>query len=331
MRPMVNPGTGVWCCQHLETPRTTTGSGGDARMLRRRLTSGQYCNARFHGERRTLPPRVRTASNSSESGTQGTDRQETFADIMGDIFSALTGMDPRQSKQHRGAHVYLDTVSYHPPSSDVSLIQNITMEIQPNTLALVYGCSGGGKSTLLHVMAGLSRETSGTVSFNGPMGTPLDSAARLQEAGIVFQFPERHFLGKTLQEELTMTWPTSSMHSAMHQALVTRTYQVLDAVGLRQIPLDTPLDHLSGGYKRRVALAVQLIRQPKLLLLDEPLAGLDWSARHDLISVLDSLRSDCTVLVVSHDLREIQSLVHQQFRMHKGGFLSATSAFPEYI
>lgn len=244
---------------------------------------------------------------------------ETFADVMNTIFSSLSGM--QAVERPCGAHVCMNSVSYHPASSDVPLLRDVTMDIEPNTLGLVYGCSGGGKSTLLHVLAGLSRETSGAVSFQGPSGVPLDSTSRMQEAGMVFQFPERHFLGKTLQEELTVTWPVGPDAAAMQPARVAKTYQVLDAVGLRHIPLDTPLDHLSGGYKRRVALAVQLIRQPRLLLLDEPLAGLDWKARHDLVAVLDSLRRECTVLVVSHDLGELQSLVHQQYRMHKGGFL----------
>jgi len=98
---------------------------------------------------------------------------------------------------------------------------------------------------------------------------------------------------------------------------------VLDAVGLRGMPLDTPLETLSGGYKRRVALAVQLIRQPRLLLLDEPLAGLDWKARHELVGVLEKVRGECTVLVVSHDLGEVASLVGGRWRMHRGGRLAA--------
>ena len=90
---------------------------------------------------------------------------------------------------------------------------------------------------------------------------------------------------------------------------------------MRQIGMETPLATLSGGYKRRVALAVQLIRQPRLLLLDEPLAGLDWKARHELVGVLDKVRAECTVLVVSHDLGEVQRLVRDSWRMKKGGRL----------
>jgi energy-coupling factor transporter ATP-binding protein EcfA2 len=148
----------------------------------------------------------------------------------------------------------------------------------------------------------------------------------MKEAGLVFQFPERHFLGETLQEELTFSWPTTGPSAmAVQHMLTTRTYQVLDSVGLRHIPLDTPLDQLSGGYKRRVALAVQLVRQPRLLLLDEPLAGLDWRARHDLVAVLKSLCDECTVVVVSHDLGELASLVQSSHRMLKGGSLMVSA------
>lgn len=176
---------------------------------------------------------------------------------------------------------------------------------------------------LLHLLAGLFEETRGRVSFAGPSGPALSSTERMQGAGIVFQFPERHFVGSTLQDELTIGWPVQGPDAALQQQVLTsRTYQVLDSVGLKNIALDTPLEMLSGGYKRRVALAVQLIRQPKLLLLDEPLAGLDWKARHELVGVLGSMKDECTVLVVSHDLGELQKLVTTSYRMHKGGRLS---------
>lgn len=266
----------------------------------------------------TIPQRLVRANDAYQQSNSG--GEETFADVLNNIFNSLAnsaGQGPR------GAHVCMDAVSYHPASSDVPLLQDVSMEIEPNTLSLVYGCSGGGKSTLLHILAGLSQETSGRVRFQGPRGPTIDSTSRMHETGLVFQFPERHFIGETLQDELTIAWPVHGPSAlALQQVLTARTYKVLDAVGLRHIPLDTPLDHLSGGYKRRVALAVQLIRQPRLLLLDEPLAGLDWKARHDLVSVLDTLCKECTVLVVSHDLGEVQSLVNSQYRMHKGGILT---------
>ena len=261
---------------------------------------------------------------ASVSATGGDRDRETLADVMSNIFSGLEALASQQSstKAPSGAHVVVKDLIYHPPSSDVPLLDGVSFSIEPNTIGLVYGCSGGGKSSLLHVLAGLSQETSGTVSFSGPAGTALDASSRMKEAGLVFQFPERHFVGRTLQEDLTIGWPVNGPDAMIKQQMLTaRTYQVLDAVGLRGLPLDTPLDTLSGGYKRRVALAVQLIRQPRLLLLDEPLAGLDWKARHELVGVLDKVREDCTVLVVSHDLGEVARLVQGSWRMHKGGRL----------
>lgn len=249
-------------------------------------------------------------------------KQETLADVMNSIFSSLAGM--AQENAPKGADVWVDQVTFQPPGSDMPLLKDVNMHLRPNRLGLVYGCSGGGKSTLLHVLAGLSKESAGSVSFYGEKTDPMESKERLKEAGLVFQFPERHFLGDTLAEELTIAWPTGGPAAlAAQQMLSRRVFQVLESVGLRHLPLDTELDSLSGGYKRRVALAVQLIRQPKLLLLDEPLAGLDWRARHDLVQVLSSLRKECTVLVVSHDLGEISTLVDSSWRMMKGGQLVA--------
>lgn len=275
-------------------------------------------------------PQMQVLKASSSDGSMNARGQdvpaESLADVMSNIFSSLADMaGATQSNQQApvGAHVWVKGVGFHPPGSDAPLLEGVDMNIQPNTLGLVYGCSGGGKSTLLTLLAGLSQQTNGTISFTGPGGPPCDSTGRMKDAGLVFQFPERHFLGDTLAEELTVAWPMSGPNAAYAQHLLSqRTERVMDAVGLRGISLDTKLEHLSGGYKRRVSLAVQLVRQPKLLLLDEPLAGLDWRARHDLVGVLSSLRRECTVLVVSHDLGEISTLVDASWRMHRGGTLS---------
>lgn len=273
--------------------------------------------------------RIVRSSGDSGSGmaSTGGGREETLADVMANIFSSMADAMSLQNAQQvapTGAHVFLQNLEYHPAGSDVPLLHDVSMCLEPNTLGLIYGCSGGGKSTLLNILAGLARESSGKISFGGPVGETCDSIVRMKDAGLVFQFPERHFLGDTLAEELTASWPSGTPEAMYAQQILNqRTHRVLAAVGLQHIPFDTKLEHLSGGYKRRVALAVQLVRQPKLLLLDEPLAGLDWKARHDLVGVLASLRSECTVLVVSHDLGEINPLVDSSWRMHRGGRLTS--------
>ena len=84
-------------------------------------------------------------------------------------------------------------------------------------------------------------------------------------------------------QELVFGWPTDAVSL---QVLSSRVAIVLPALGLSHIPLETPLRQLSDGYKRRCALAVALVRRPSVLLLDEPLAGLDWKSRADIASVL---------------------------------------------
>ena len=101
-------------------------------------------------------------------------------------------------------------------------------------------------------------------------------------------------------QELVFGWPTDA---ASLQVLSSRVAIVLPALGLSHIPLETPLRQLSDGYKRRCALAVALVRRPSVLLLDEPLAGLDWKSRADIASVLGAhakLPSICESTDLTH-------------------------------
>ena len=130
-------------------------------------------------------------------------------------------------------------------------------------------------------------------------------------------------MGATLAEELTAGWPGGDTAEGMmtRQLLSVRASKVLAAVELDSIPITTRLSALSDGYKRRVALAVQLVRRPELLVLDEPLAGLDWRTRGEIVRLLAALKAECTVLVVSHDLKELAPLADRSWRMRGGGVL----------
>ena len=89
-------------------------------------------------------------------------------------------------------------------------------------------------------------------------------------------------------------------------------------MGLEDIALNTSPHRLSGGQQSRLALAVQLIRHPNLLLLDEPTAGLDWSMRQQLAKLLSKLKQHWTLLIVSHDPDELLAIADRCWRINKG-------------
>ncbi len=202
--------------------------------------------------------------------------------------------------------LHLRDVSYHPAATPSPILKNISLDMAPQQLGLIVGPSGSGKSTLLEILSGLAQKTSGTIRWRDQDLNP----EYLQElAGLVFQFPERHFCGSTILEELRLGHPELSRD---------RIHQALQEVGLDHVSLGTSPRDLSGGQQRRLALAVQLIRQPFLLLLDEPTAGLDWSMRQQLVSVLARLKQDWCLLVVSHDASELAAIADRCWTLHHG-------------
>lgn len=313
-----------------------------------RRTAGACHKQLYFCKSQIAPPHVRARQGAccATQGAASNQPQPSFADVMNSIFAALAAQqDPGRPE---GAHLCVEGLHFQPPGAPDPLLRGVTLSVEPNTLGLIFGRSGSGKTTLLQTIAGLAEPSSGSISFSGPLlpgsaatasatnGAPirpggglgggLPSERRMAAAGLVFQFPERHFLGTTLGEELTVGWPSGMQWMGERQALSARAYQVLNVVGLSGLPIDVPLASLSDGYKRRVALAVQLVRRPSLLLLDEPLAGLDWQTRGELLSLLSSLKSECTILVVSHDLRELAPLVDSAWCMEPGGKLKRCSA-----
>ncbi|XP_020246510.1 ABC transporter I family member 11, chloroplastic isoform X3 [Asparagus officinalis] len=217
------------------------------------------------------------------------------------------------------------TVSYRPPGTEHNLLNEVCFSLPQKSFGLIFGRSGSGKTTLLQLLAGFSKPTSGSVCVQkyGNDGKPnrLPEILTPEKVGIVFQFPERFFLADTVIEEITFGWPRQKADNAMREQLGLRLQYAINAVGLNTIPLDEDPHSLSGGFKRRLALAIQLVNKPDLLLLDEPLAGLDWKARADVVKLLKHLKKELTLLVVSHDLRELSGLVDVSWRMEMGGRL----------
>ncbi len=183
----------------------------------------------------------------------------------------------------------LSGVRYQPATAARPVLENVSFRLAPGQLGLVAGRSGSGKTTLLEVISGLAEPERGRLSWDGQA---LNARQRRWLCGLVFQFPERHFLGLSVGQELRL---------GQRRLDGDRLAAVLELVGLSGISLQQRPEQLSGGQQRRLALAVQLLRDPRVLLLDEPTAGLDWAVRRDVVDLLAGLARERAVLVVTHE------------------------------
>lgn len=210
--------------------------------------------------------------------------------------------------------LYLRDLSYYPTACPQPILNAINLDMPTQQLGLIVGPSGSGKSTLLEILAGLAEPTSGNMFWREQELTFLHMQ---QLCGLVFQFPERHFCGGTILEELRLGHPELSSD---------RIREALTEVGLDHLSLQASPHALSGGQQRRLALAVQLIRQPNVLLLDEPTAGLDWSMRRQLVKLLAKLKEHWTLLVVSHDASELLEIADRCWQISHGNLQEVSQA-----
>ena len=201
-------------------------------------------------------------------------------------------------------------LTYRPASAAKPLLKGVSFELKKGRIGLIYGPSGSGKSTLLNVLAGFA-------------GNEVALDNDVKDVGVVFQFPERYFVGSTIIEELSFGWRHSDKIEVRSE-FVTRLQAVLEICGLSHLQLDQKLSELSGGYQRRVAIAVQLLRKPSVLLLDEPTAGMDLPSIAALCKTLKSVKDrSASVLVVSHDTEMLLQIADDVWEMKAGGFLTA--------
>ena len=200
----------------------------------------------------------------------------------------------------------LKNISYHPSTAENPILNNLSLRSKTGRITIVRGPSGSGKTTLVEIISGLSEYQKGEITW---FNKTLNARQRRWICGLVFQFPERYFLGLSVAQELRIG----------HKKLSTdEQISTLRKVGLNNLDLKKPPESLSGGQQRRLAIAVQLLRNPKVLLLDEPTAGLDWSVRKGILELLSKLKDKQTILIVTHEPELFENLNTDCYELSEG-------------
>ena len=210
----------------------------------------------------------------------------------------------------------LRSLRYQAATASEPVLRGVSLQLEPGRPALVAGRSGSGKTTLLELVCGLANPTGGEILWHRE---PLTARQRRWLCGLVFQFPERHFLGLRVGQELKL---------GQRRLPSEKAAAVMEQVGLSGVSLQQAPEALSGGQQRRLALAVQLLRNARVLLLDEPTAGLDWSVRGEILELLAQLGHDRVLLVVSHEPELFGAWVEpeQRYLLMGGQLLQAQAA-----
>ena len=198
-------------------------------------------------------------------------------------------------------------------------LKNINVKIGDGEFIGLVGHTGSGKSTLTQLLNGLEKATSGEIYYNGQ--NIYDKDFNMRElrgnVGLVFQYPE-HQLFETSVIADVQFGPKNLGLDNLEVEL--RSYDALKLVGIDEELIDTSPFALSGGQKRRVAIAGVLAMQPQVLVLDEPMAGLDPAGRDEILSLLKNLHEtkDITIILVSHSMDDIAEYADRVLVMNHG-------------
>lgn len=202
--------------------------------------------------------------------------------------------------------IVFEQVTYAYPSSQDLALKGVSFSVEKGEFFGIIGHTGSGKSTLIQHINGLLVPTSGRVCVDG-LELASDKTARKavkRKVGIVFQYPEYQLFADTVMDDVAFGPRNAGIPEAEVRELV--------AAALKRVGLDpqavlekSPFD-FSGGQRRRIALAGMLAMQPEILVLDEPMAGLDPRGRKNIMAFIESLHAEgMTIIMVSHNMADV--------------------------
>ena len=207
---------------------------------------------------------------------------------------------------------------------DTRVLNDINVSIEDGEFVGVMGRTGCGKTSFMQLLAGLIRPTGGEVLIDGEniFASRYDRKKLRRKLGFVFQFPEVQLFETTVERDVTFALKHSGLS---RMKMRERAVESLAAVGFvgESILEQSPLS-LSGGQRRRIAVAGVLAQKPKILILDEPLAGLDPAARREFLLLLRRLNREdgTTILMISHNADALAENCSRILVLDEGHLLS---------
>lgn len=218
--------------------------------------------------------------------------------------------------------IKLDNVNYiygQGTAYEKHALKNINIEVSDGQFIGLIGHTGSGKSTLIQHFNGLMKATSGTIYYNDK--NIYDKEFSMKElrskVGLVFQYPEHQLFETTVFKDVEFG-PKNLGLDAIEAAR--RAKEALQVVGFPEEMYEASPFELSGGQKRRVAIAGVLAMQPQILILDEPTAGLDPRGRDEILDQIERIHKErkITVILVSHSMEDVAKYVERIIVMNKG-------------
>ena len=211
-------------------------------------------------------------------------------------------------------YVYSEGTAY-----EKHALKDICLEIPHGEFVGIIGHTGSGKSTLIQHLNGLLRASSGAIYYNGEniYQDGYDMRALRSQVGLVFQYPEHQLFEIDVLTDVCFGPKNQGLSQQECEA---RALEALKLVGLKEKYYKSSPFELSGGQKRRVAIAGVLAMRPKVLVLDEPTAGLDPKGRDEILDQIAYLHkeSDLTVILVSHSMEDIARYADRLIVMNSG-------------
>ncbi|MBR2500483.1 MAG: energy-coupling factor transporter ATPase [Clostridia bacterium] len=198
-------------------------------------------------------------------------------------------------------------------------LKDINLEITDNEFIGLIGHTGSGKSTLIQHLNGLISPTNGRVLVNGRdiNEKDVDRLSLCREVGLVFQYPEHQIFEETVYKDIAFGPKNLGLSD---EEVDERVKEAMCHVGLEESFAQKSPFNLSGGQKRRVAIAGVLAMKPNVLILDEPTAGLDPQGKEEILTQIKALylARKMTVILVSHSMEDVAKIAERIIVMNKG-------------